>query len=128
MKLLLDTHTALWLVNDHEKLSSKAKAMLLDDANLLYISIVSAWEIAIKASIGKLPEFYGGTRSFLAKLEEMPINFLHIELDHIETLEKLPFVHRDPFDRMLVAVAKVENMTILTADENIYKYDAMTAW
>ena len=128
MKLLLDTHTALWLVNDYEKLSPKAETMLLDDTNELYLSIVSVWEVAIKASIGKLSEFKGGVRNFLAKVDAMPIVLLTISPMHVEVVEKMPFLHRDPFDRLLVATAKSEGMVILTADENICKYDISVVW
>ena len=128
MKILLDTHTALWLVNDYEKLSHMAKEMLLDEANTLYISTVSVWEIAIKASLGKLTEFDGGASSFLNKLEDMPISMLPIMPSHVENVEVLPFIHSDPFDRMLVATAMAENMSILTKDEYIQRYDVPSVW
>ena len=128
MKLLLDTCVALWLVNEHEKLSSKAKALLLDNANALYIIIVSAWEIAVKASLGKLPGLNGGVGTFLAKINDMPISLLPVAPRHLETVETLPFIHRDPFDRLLVATVKVDAMTILTTDENIHKYDVPYIW
>ena len=128
MKILLDTHTALWWVNEYEKLSPEARKILLNDKNTLYISIISVWEIAIKVSIGKLQEFNGGVRLFLSEIENMPVNIIHILPSHVEKVEMLPFVHRDPFDRLLVAVANVEGMTILTADENIHKYDAKSVW
>jgi len=128
MKLLLDTCTALWLVNEHEKLSSKAKALLLDNTHTLYISIVSAWEIAIKTSLGKLSGLNGGARNFLAKINDMPISLFSIAPRHVEIVETLPFIHRDPFDRLLVATAKAEDMTILTSDENIPKYDVQYVW
>jgi len=128
MKLLLDTHTALWWVNEHEKLSSGAKTMLRDDSNGLYISIVSAWEIAIKASLGKLLGLNGGAKAFLEKLEHMPVYLLPIMPRHVETVETLPFIHRDPFDRLLIASAKADGMTILTADQNIHKYDVPSVW
>jgi len=128
MKLLLDTCVALWLVNEHEKLSSKAKALLLDNTNALHISIVSAWEIAVKASLGKLPGLNGGVGTFLAKINDMPISLLPVAPRHLETVETLPFIHRDPFDRLLVATVKVDAMTILTTDENIHKYDVPYIW
>ena len=128
MKLLLDTHTAIWWINGHENLSSPAKTMLLASENSLYISIVSAWEVAIKTSLGKLPEFHGGVRAFLAKVYAMPVTLLPVMPLHVEIVETLPFYHRDPFDRLLTATAMVEPMTILTADENIKKYDVQTAW
>ena len=127
MKLLLDTHAALWWVNEHEKLSSEAKLLLLNDDHTLYISIVSAWEIAIKVSLGKLPGL-SGVGVFLAKIKDIPINLLPVTPRHVEIVETLPFIHRDPFDRLLVAVAKTEGMTILTADENIHKYDIPSVW
>jgi len=128
MKLLLDTHVAIWLSSKHEKLSSKVKALLLDHENTLHISIVSAWEVAIKASIGKLPEFDGGVKAFWTEMEANPIVFLPVGKRHVEVVEALPFHHRDPFDRLLVATAKAEGMTILTADENIFKYDVPSVW
>ena len=128
MKLLLDTHTALWWINKHEKLSRTVKAMLLDRANTLHVSVVSAWEVAIKTSLGKLPQFDGGVKTFLATVEKMPVDMLPITVRHLEIVETLPFIHRDPFDRLLVATAKAEGMTILTADENIHQYDVSWSW
>ncbi|MCL2081605.1 MAG: type II toxin-antitoxin system VapC family toxin [Oscillospiraceae bacterium] len=128
MKLLLDTHAALWWVNEYEKLSPEAKSKLLDEDYELYISIASIWEIAIKASLGKLTGLSGGVSSLLQKIEDMPVYLLPVEPLYIETVEKLPFIHRDPFDRMLIATAKADDMAILTADENIHKYDILTIW
>jgi len=128
MKLLLDTHTALWWVNEHEKLSSKAKELLLEEECILYISIASIWEIAIKSSLGKLPGFNGGVRKFLSKMKEMPVDLIPITNRHVEIVETLPFIHRDPFDRLLVATAIADGMTILTTDENIHKYAVPSAW
>jgi PIN domain nuclease of toxin-antitoxin system len=128
MRYLLDTHTALWFVNEHEKLSPETKEILLDDTRAFYISVASAWEIAIKASIGKLTEFKGGVKVFLAKIEYSPINILTVTPEHIEIVETLPFHHRDPFDRLLISTAFAENLTIITADENIQKYDVKWIW
>jgi PIN domain nuclease of toxin-antitoxin system len=94
----------------------------------LYISIASAWEISIKVSLGKLLEFTDGVRTFLEQVANMPVCLLPILPRHIEMVENLPFIHRDPFDRLLVATAKTDGMTILTADENIHKYDAPSVW
>ena len=128
MKLLLDTHTAIWMMNKHARLPSGVKAMLLDEENTLYISIVSAWEVAIKVSLGKLPELPGGVKKFLSEAEELPITLLPIAPRHIEIVETLPLLHRDPFDRLLVAAAMAEGMTLLTADENIHRYDVPSVW
>jgi PIN domain nuclease of toxin-antitoxin system len=128
VKLLLDTHAALWLINNPEKMSHPASVLLLNEEYTLHLSMASAWEVAIKASIGKLRGPTSGVRAFLTKLEEMPISLLPIMQRHLETLEALPFIHRDPFDRLLVAAAKAEGMTILTTDGNIQKYDVPTVW
>ena len=127
MKILLDTHTALWWVNEHENLSPAAKSAILDEANTLYISVASLWEIAIKTSLGKLPGF-GGINIFMAKVQEMPVTVLNIQPQHVELVEGLPYIHRDPFDRLLVTTAQAEEMTIVTTDENIQKYDVATIW
>jgi len=128
MKLLLDTHTSLWLIGDYKKLSPTAKDMLMDESNILHISLASAWEIAIKTSIGKLPEADGGIRAFMKQVRDMPIEIIPIMPRHVEAVEGLPFIHRDPFDRLLIATAMADGMTILTADENIHKYDVPTLW
>ena len=128
MNMLLDTHTALWWINEHERLSSKAKKILLSGNHTLNVSIVSAWEIAIKVSIGKMSGLKGGIHTFINTLENMPVRILPIHSRHIEAVETLPFIHRDPFDRLLIATAKAEGMTILTADENIPKYDVPSVW
>ena len=128
MKYLLDTHTALWLVNEHERLPLETRAILLDETHSFYLSIASVWEIAIKASIGKLTEFKGGVKAFLTKIKDSPISILPITPSHIETVEALPFIHRDPFDRLLIAAAKTDGLIIMTSDENIHKYDIPWIW
>ncbi|MDR3212508.1 MAG: type II toxin-antitoxin system VapC family toxin [Azoarcus sp.] len=128
MKLLLDTHTALWLFNEHEKLPGKVKDCLLDEGNTLHISVVSAWEVAIKTSLGKLSGFNGGVRTFLSAIGQFPIDLLAVMPRHVELVESLPFLHRDPFDRLLVAAAITENMTLLTADPHIHKYAVAWMW
>jgi len=128
MKFLIDTHATIWWANGYEKLSVSAKTMLGNNTNELYVSIISVWEVAIKSSLGKIPEFKGGSKALLDIFDVMPVNLLPLSALHIEMVEKLPFIHRDPFDRLLVAIAKTENMTILTADENIRKYDVPSAW
>jgi len=128
MRILLDTHTALWMVNEHEKLSPAAKTLLHNDEHTLFISMASLWEMAIKVSLGKLSELDGGMSVFMAKMEIMPIELFPITTDHIRMVESLPFVHRDPFDRLIIATAMADNMTILTADSNIPKYNVPCTW
>jgi len=128
MKLLLDTHAALWLVNEYEKLSPKASDLILDDNNELFLSVASLWEIAIKVSKGKLTELNGGVNTFITQIENMPIEFLPITPNHTILIEKLPFIHKDPFDRIIIATAMSENMTILTDDDDVQKYNVLSTW
>jgi PIN domain nuclease of toxin-antitoxin system len=128
MKLLIDTHTALWLFNEYENLSQTAKGYLRNEENELYISIVSAWEVAIKYSLGKLPEFKGGVKRFLYAVHDNPIEIVGVMPEHIAKVEELAYIHRDPFDRLIIATAVCEGMSIVTADENIRKYDVKCVW
>jgi len=127
MKYLLDTSTAIWALGNKTKLSEAAKTIIDDVSLSLCVSIISAWEIAIKVSIGKL-NFGGGSAFFLEKMQNNGVELLNIKETYIECVESLPFIHRDPFDRLLIATAKAEDMTILTADENIHKYDVPFVW
>jgi len=86
------------------------------------------WEVAIKTSTGKLYEFEVGIRSFMKQVEGLPVYQVPVLPRHIVLVEDLPFIHRDPFDRLLIATAKMVNITILTADENIQKYDVKWDW
>ena len=128
MKLLLDTHAALWLFNEHEKLSSNARQSILDETNELYISIISVWEVAIKTSLGKLGDFKGGAKALLSSVNNSPIALLPVTPEHVILVETLPFIHRDPFDRLLIAAAISENMSLVTIDENIRKYSVPVLW
>ena len=121
MKLLLDTHIVLWFFDDNKKLSKKVTEAILDSENEKYISIVSAWELAIKTSIGKLT-FEGGVGQFFTAVEENGFELLPLKGDHLKQLENLPFHHRDPFDRLLIATAISEGMTLTSTDENILLY------
>ena len=123
MKLLIDTHVALWLFNEHENLSQAARDYLNNEDNELYISIASAWEVAIKHSLGKLPGFAGVVKRFHYATQAHPISLVGILSPYVEKVEELPLIHRDPFDRIIIATALCEKMTIITADENIHKYD-----
>jgi len=127
MKYLLDTHTAIWALGDTEKLSATAKSIIDDISVPLYVSIVSAWEIAIKVSIGKL-NFVGGSDFFIEKMQRNGIEILDLQSSYIKFVESIPFHHRDPFDRIIIATALADNLTILTSDENIQKYDVKWVW
>ena len=127
MDILLDTHAVIWFFEDDERLSQSAKDAIFDLNNMVFISIASLWELAIKLSIGKL-EFDGGIDGFLEAVDKNEFSFLEISPKHIKTVTELPFVHRDPFDRIIVAQAKVEDMVIVTTDDNIIKYDINHIW
>jgi len=124
---LLDTHTAIWFFNGSNTLSKTADSIIRDLYNPIYISIVSVWEIAIKIGIGKL-EFNGKTAGFVRLAEKNEIIILPIKPDHITSLESLPLIHRDPFDRLLVAIAIDEQMSIISADKNIAQYNVPIIW
>ena len=124
MKYLLDTHIALWFLNG-ERLTEKTKELIINGEN--YISVVSLWEIAIKMNIGKYT-FNGG----FSKFKELVINngftILPIKVEYMEKLFELPLIHRDPFDRLIIATSIFEEMTLITADDNIQKYDIVWIW
>ena len=127
MKYLLDTHTALWALGEKEKLSTATKSIIDDVSIPLCVSIVSAWEIAIKVSIGK-SDFVGGSAVFLEKMQRNGVEILNLQGSHIKYVESIPFHHRDPFDRIIISTALAEDLIILTADENIQKYDVPWVW
>ena len=127
MNILLDTHAFIWADNDSQKLSGNAIGAILQ-ATTKYVSIVSVWEIQIKSSLGKLPLTKPLAKLVLDQQEQNGVQILPITQDHIYALTDLPPIHRDPFDRMLIAQAQHEHLTLVTADENIPKYAVHTAW
>ena len=127
MKYLLDTHAFLWYFEDSDKLSEVA-ANIIEDAEMpKYISIASLWEFTIKYDSGKL-RFDGGLSQLWEIIMRNGFIVLPITQSHLASLISLPFIHRDPFDRLLVAAAMAERMTLLTADENIHRYDVPSVW
>ena len=127
MRYLLDTHTALWALDERKKLSPSVLSLMDDVSVPLCISVVSAWEIAIKTSVGKL-DFVGGSDFFLEMMQRNGVEILQLKSSHIRHVETMPFHHRDPFDRMLISIALAEELTLLTADENIQQYDVPWIW
>ncbi|MDR1764715.1 MAG: type II toxin-antitoxin system VapC family toxin [Lachnospiraceae bacterium] len=126
MRYLLDTHVALRILRD-EPISSKAKAIIDDVTTEIFVSIASAWELAIKVGLGKL-KYYGGVRAFLDDIKLNDFTLLGVEEAHIEQVQALEYHHRDPFDRLLIATAIAEDMIFLSADENVPKYDVNWLW
>ena len=126
-RYLLDTHVVLWLAENSPQLSAKVKDAIFDASSEKYVSIVSAWEVAIKITTKKL-EVEGGLPEFFKMLDDNGFNVLPVEKRYLLRLSTLADHHKDPFDRLLVATAQVEGMTILTVDENIRKYDVLSVW
>jgi PIN domain nuclease of toxin-antitoxin system len=127
MNLLLDTHALIWFFNGDSLLSEKAKQSIVELQHRKFVSIVSVWEFAIKISLNKLI-FDGKTQGFLDLIDNNGFELLNIDKKHILELEKLSFIHRDPFDRLLIATAVSEKMYFVTADANIQKYHVNCIW
>ena len=128
MKYLLDTHALLWITTDDPKLSKKAKNIYLDAENEILLSIASIWELAIKSSIGKIT-FQKDLDDFVdVHIKGNNIEILKIELPHVLRIEKLPFHHRDPFDRLIIAQAIEDNLKILGSDNTYDKYKVKRIW
>ena len=125
--ILLDTHAAIWFFKDITKLSNPAATAIYNLDNMIYVSMASVWELAIKLGTGKLT-LEGGIDSFIEAIHKNNFRLLEISLAHIKTVKGLPLIHRDPFDRMLVAQAMAACMDIITIDENILKYDVGVIW
>ncbi|MBW2077682.1 MAG: type II toxin-antitoxin system VapC family toxin [Deltaproteobacteria bacterium] len=118
MNLLLDTHVLLWWLDDHPSLSQRAKSVIADGKNLAFVSAAVIWEIRIKHALGKLEI----PANFLKVLDQQGFELLDITVDHAYAVGDLPSYHRDPFDRMLVAQAKLERLTLVTRDPRLKKY------
>jgi PIN domain nuclease of toxin-antitoxin system len=121
MKLLLDTHVLLWAAGSPDQLSPDARVMLEDTANELLFSAASLWEIAIKRSLGR-SDFQVDSRVLRRGLLDNGYLELPITSEHAVFIESLPPIHKDPFDRILVAQATVEGITLLTGDAQIAQY------
>jgi PIN domain nuclease of toxin-antitoxin system len=124
VRLLVDTHAALWLLGADKRLSSNADQMLADTSNEVLLSAAVVWEVAIKRSLGKLdaPDGFAG---MLLDAGAMP---LAVSIDHACAVRSLPWHHRDPFDRLLVAQAVLEDAVLLSSDDSLRAYDVRVAW
>lgn len=121
MRLLLDTHIYLWLVGDDPKLTSSARR-LIRESDDVFVSSASIWEIAIKVSLGKLSADVATLSAFV---RNSGLSELAIRSSHAVQVRNLPLLHRDPFDRMLVAQAVYEGLQLLTADRNLTRYSTL---
>lgn len=119
MRLLLDTHVVIWWLADDATLSEEIKT-LIDEEPEIYVSAATLWEVAIKQALGKLKE----PADLPERIRDAEFRELAIRADHAITAGRLPMIHRDPFDRMLVAQARCEGLTLVTRDPEIQKYEA----
>jgi len=127
MDYLLDTHVLLWIIFDSDKLSPLSQKIILDKSTHKFVSISSLWEISIKNRIGKLP-LSNDLSGIFAEVEMNGFGIIGINQGCLETYNTLPLLHRDPFDGIIVATALLQDMTIITADENIQKYNVPWVW
>jgi PIN domain nuclease of toxin-antitoxin system len=121
MKLLLDTHLLLWAAGEPRRLSKQARALIDNPDNELLFSAASLWEVAIKRGLGR-KDFTVDARLLRRGLLDNGYSELPINSDHVVATESLPLIHKDPFDRILVAQATVEGVTLLTTDSLVSQY------
>jgi len=128
MRALLDTSSFLWFIAGSDSLSIKARDLIVDMNNDLFLSVASLWEIAIKMSIGKLKLLRSFEQIIPAQLEENFINILPIELNHLSQIIELPFHHRDPFDRLIIAQGMTEGLPVISSDASFQMYPVEVIW
>ena len=128
MRLLLDTHTFLWWNTEDPQLSSRARELIEDGQNEIFLSAASAWEISIKTAKGKLvlpesPSQYILNRMGLYRFQPLPVH-----ISHAVRIHDLPPHHNDPFDRLLVAQSQIESLSLISMDTHIRKYEVEVIW
>lgn len=128
MKLLLDTCTFLWVLADARPLSRRARDLVLDPGNEVFLSAASAWEIAAKHALGRLPLPAPPAQFVPAERERHGIDALPIDEESVLQVAKLPHLHRDPFDRVIVCQAIVHGMAVLTPDPLVAQYPVRVVW
>ena len=127
MRVLLDTHAFLWFVGADARLSSRARRTVAD-ADDVWVSLASCWEMAIKLSVGKLRLAVPIERFLQEQLATNRIQLLHIEMAHATRVATLEWHHRDPFDRLLAAQALTDDLTVVSSDRIFRKYGVKLAW
>ncbi|MEI6331724.1 MAG: type II toxin-antitoxin system VapC family toxin [Pseudanabaena sp.] len=128
MKLLLDTQCWLWWFSQPERLSKEAIKQIADETNQIWFSVASVWEIGIKVSIGKLPLPEKIDDYIPTRMIQLGTQSLEITASHALRAAALPLLHRDPFDRMLIAQSQIEGMTLVSADSMFAHYDVSVIW
>ena len=128
MKLLIDTHSFLWFIDGSSQLSATARKLIENAANERYLSVASVWEMAIKISLGKLSLGQPIEVQIPHQLSHNGIALLDIGVSHAAVVAALPLHHRDPFDRMLVAQARVEQLSVVSVDSALDAYGVTRLW
>jgi PIN domain nuclease of toxin-antitoxin system len=128
MRLILDTHAFLWWIVDGPPLAARGRDVVKNPANELFLSVASAWEIAIKVNLGRLRLPDRPDRFIPGQLMKNAIEPLPVEMSHALYVSRLPAIHRDPFDRIIIAQSILEKMPVVTRDTDIAKYKIKTLW
>ena len=128
MNLLLDTHALLWWRSEPGALSNSAREALSDGSNTIHLSVVNAWEIQIKVALGKMSIDDTLENLIGSEIERNAFRVLHVLLPHVYALNTLAHHHKDPFDRLLIAQAIAEDLTVVTKDVAFEPYSVPTFW
>lgn len=128
MRLLLDSHAIIWYVDQDQLLSAKAHAALDDPSNDLLLSATTIWEIAIKVALGKLTISMPYRKWMSQAMTDLGVSVLPVTVDYADVQTRLPFHHRDPFDRLLVAQAQVERIPLVSRDPIFDQYEVVRLW
>lgn len=128
MRLLLDTHAFVWAILSPEKLSPSASRAMKSTSNEVFVSSATAWELATKYRIGKLPQAARLLEDFESLIEDLVASHLPITADHALSAGLLPGAHRDPFDRMLAAQSQLEGLHLITRDPAFGAFDVRVVW
>jgi len=127
MNYLLDTHTVLWFLGGDQQIPAKVVSEIENPDNKIFVSIGSIWEIAIKMSLGKLV-YKDGFESLVQLIGSNGFEILQLSVEHLAELKDLEFIHRDPFDRLLIAQTRHEGLTLITKDSLIQRYPVSILW
>jgi len=127
MRYLLDTHAVIWYFQNSSELPQEIMEIIQSTENDVYICSISLWEIAIKVNLKKL-KLDIAFDELIKDIKNRDFGILQIEDTYLQGLSSLPFIHKDPFDRLLIAAALADDLTIITVDENIQKYDVPWIW
>jgi PIN domain nuclease of toxin-antitoxin system len=128
VRLLADTHVVFWATMERTRLSQAARAALEEDENDVFVSVASAWEIAIKVGVGKWPEARDLLFDFEHHMGDAGFAMLPITVAHVRTAGLMGGIHRDPFDRVLAAQAMIDGLTLVTIDTNLASLGAACIW